>query len=201
MLFRGRDAAGYGQSRSIRDPVGRRRDDPRKSREGDAPGPAELDERWLALAGPDARRAYQAVLDLAAVPGESLPFLEKHLGAKPALAMAQITQWIVDLDDEGFDVRETASRELAKAGEAAEPSLRKAVDSPSAEVRRRVERLLERLDGFGGSPERLRCAMIEVLELAGTPEARQLLVKIARESESVLAVEAKGALRRLDKRS
>ena len=50
---------------------------------------------------------------------------------------------IADLDSDVFDVREKAAKEW-KLGAAAEPALRKALEGrPSAEVRRRVEGLLQ----------------------------------------------------------
>src|SRR5438445_9671975 len=61
------------------------------------------------------------------------------------------------------------SRELAAAGKFAEPALKEAMkSSPSAEVRRSVEELLEKLHDQGHSPEELRLLRsLEVLEMIG----------------------------------
>ena len=83
--------------------------------------------------------------------------------------------------------------------EAAEPALRNALEaSPSPEARRRIEQLLAKLDGYGTSGEPLRQArVIECLEHIATPEARELLRKLAKGvSEARLTREAKAALQR-----
>jgi hypothetical protein len=57
-------------------------------------------------------------------------------------------KWLRDLDDESFEARQTASRGLEKLGVAAKPLLREALRGrPSVEARRRVERLLAKLQG------------------------------------------------------
>src|SRR5262249_20758562 len=106
----------------------------------------ELEERWSDLAGADALRAYQAILALAAVPEQSVPFLREHVKPRPAPDPEVIAKWIADLDSEEFAVREKATRELEKLAEAADTALRKALNHPSPEVRRRVEQLVQRLD-------------------------------------------------------
>jgi hypothetical protein len=59
---------------------------------------------------------------------------------------ASIAGWITDLDDDKLKVRENASRELEKQGQAAEVALRKALETTaSAEVRKRVRSLLGKL--------------------------------------------------------
>jgi hypothetical protein len=56
----------------------------------------------------------------------------------------KIAHWIHDLDSDQFAVREKATKELAKLGEAAQPALRKALeDHPKPEARKRLERLTE----------------------------------------------------------
>src|SRR5438874_3205783 len=60
-----------------------------------------------------------------------------------------IKRWIGDLDSERFAVRDAAVKELAKLGNAAGAEFRRVLDGkPSAEVRRQVEMLLERLEGI-----------------------------------------------------
>ena len=65
----------------------------------------------------------------------------------PATATAaKIAAWIVDLDNDAQKVRDEASRELEKQGQAAEVALRKALaTSGSAEVKKRARVLLARL--------------------------------------------------------
>ncbi|MGH7606858.1 MAG: HEAT repeat domain-containing protein, partial [Gemmatimonadales bacterium] len=61
----------------------------------------------------------------------------------------QVERWIADLDNDNFDRREKATKELEKLGRDAAPALRKALEGePGAEKRRRIEQLLEKLDGI-----------------------------------------------------
>jgi hypothetical protein len=58
-------------------------------------------------------------------------------------------KWITDLDDDSFETRESASRELEKLRALAKPLLRETLKGrPSPEVRRRINTLLARLRGF-----------------------------------------------------
>jgi hypothetical protein len=81
-----------------------------------------------------------------------------------------------------FDFSEQAYAELARMGDLAAVALQKALeDKPTLEVRRRIERLLERLASAqelpAGLPRALRA--LEVLEQLATPEARQAVKGIA----------------------
>lgn len=64
--------------------------------------------------------------------------------ADPAPTRAQIAQWVKDLGDNNFEVREAASKRLWQAGEAAEPAVLEALKSDDAEVRRRAGELAEK---------------------------------------------------------
>ncbi len=67
-----------------------------------------------------------------------------------------VREWIVKLDDDDFNTREKAVEELAKQGAAAGPALRKALDeTSSAEVRQRLNGLLEKMGKSGSLPEDL----------------------------------------------
>jgi hypothetical protein len=136
----------------------------------------ELKSLWEDLAAEDGAQAYRAVLALAADSGRSVPFLAGRFRLSPD-ERKRLAHALAGLDDDDFEVREKSSRELEKLGEPAEAALRQArKGSESAEVRRRLQQLLERLDA--GSPtagqlRRMRAA--EVMERAGTPDARQAL--------------------------
>ena len=111
---------------------------------------------------------------------------------------------IADLDDERFAVREKATTELEKLGKEIEPALHKALQGkPSLEVRRRIDRLLEKLESAAPSPEQLRLLRaLEVLEHIGTPEARELLRTLAKGASGArLTQEAKASLDRLANRA
>jgi hypothetical protein len=82
----------------------------------------------------------------------------------------------------------------------AEPALRRALGRrPSEEVRHRAEQLLKKL-GEGNRLQVLRG--LEVLEHAGTPQARQVLDKLARGASGAwLTQEATAAVERLARRA
>ena len=96
--------------------------------------------------------------------------------------------------------REKADAELEHLGELAESAMRKALaGTPAPEVRRRLERLVEKLGGPVTSPDRLRALRaVEVLEAIGTPEARRVLEVTSRGTpEARLTTEARATLERL----
>ncbi len=159
-----------------------------------------LKTAWADLASDDAATAYQAVLRLAAAPRESVPFLNEVLPPVARADEKHIARLIAALDNDDFTAREQATAELEKLGEVALPALRKVLaGSPSAEVRRRCEVLLKTAAEPALSGERLRAVRaVEALEQADTPEARELLRRLAGGAEGArLTREAKVALDRL----
>jgi hypothetical protein len=61
----------------------------------------------------------------------------------------QVARWITDLSSDTFAVRQNATRQLEKVGHGAGPALRKAREGqPNLESRRRIEQLLDRLQGI-----------------------------------------------------
>jgi hypothetical protein len=165
----------------------------------------ELDALWTDLAGEDAPRAYRAIRALVAVPDKGLPFLRQHLRPAPAPDPKHLARLIADLDDDKFEVREKAARDLEDLGSSARPALRQVLAGrPSAEVRRWVEGLLQRPEHFLLPPVDLRAARaITVLEQIGTTEPRELLERLVREGSdtSLLGRDAAAALERLRRRS
>jgi hypothetical protein len=162
------------------------------------PTEAELAAWWDDLAGEPAK-AHQAVGALAAAPSMAM-FLAKRLRPVEAPDEQRLTRLIADLDGERFQDREAATRELERLHELAGPALRKALAAqPSAEARRRIEGLLEAHAKPLGHPESLRAMRaVEMLELAGYPEARRLLGSLAKGApEARLTQEAKASLERL----
>jgi hypothetical protein len=154
---------------------------------------------WADLAGDDAARAYQAMGTLLAHRAEGVRFLGERLRPVTVPSSRQVARRLADLDSDDFTVREQATAELTKLGDAAEPAVRKALAGrPSAEARRRLERLLEVLDR-ATSPERVRALRaVEVLEQAGLAEARQVLGALAGGAPGArLTQAAQAALERL----
>jgi WD40 repeat protein len=169
------------------------------------PSDRQLEALWSDLAGSDAPRAYQAIWDLSTSSRVALPFLYKNVKTPPdSLSQDRIDKLIADLDDNRFAVREKAATELERLGRVVFPSLRKALDSPSAEVRRRAEELLEK-KGLGPpplTPEEVRAIrVIAVAQLVGTAEAKPVLEKLAKEAPGTLvSKEAATALELLNRR-
>jgi hypothetical protein len=90
----------------------------------------------------------------------------------------QVERLLADLDKESFTARQRAEMELEKMGPAIEPALRKALEGKSLEVRRRIEKVLEKVVGWSG--ERLRTLRApEAIEHMNTPEARRLLESLS----------------------
>ncbi|HJT77079.1 MAG TPA: hypothetical protein VJ739_07725, partial [Gemmataceae bacterium] len=138
-----------------------------------------LDGLWEDLGG-DARPAQQAVHALTAAPAQAVPFLGSRLRPVVAADPKRIEQWIGDLDSDRFEVREAASRGLSGLGEQAESALRQVLKgTPSAERRRRVQSLLDRLHAVPPAPVLRTLRAIRVLEHTHTPEARRVLAKLA----------------------
>jgi hypothetical protein len=161
-----------------------------------------LGELWAALNGTDAPKAAQAAAALAARPEQAVEFLTKQLTA-PEIDAARVGRLIADLDSDSFDTRDAAERELGRLGRAVEPALRKALKgSPSAEQRRRLEKLVGALEVANVSPEVAASRAVEVLEWIGSPEAKRLVDELARGAPGDwLTKEAAAARRRWQRES
>jgi WD40 repeat protein len=164
----------------------------------------QLESLWVDLAGADAPRAYRAMWSLTSAAPQAVPWLKERVRPVAPVESHRVARLIADLDSDLFETRESASRELEKLGEAAGPALPQGLtDRLAPEPRRRVEQLLAKLEGLDASPERLRVLRaVEVLEHAGTPEARQVLEGLARGAPVArVTQEATAALARLDRLS
>jgi hypothetical protein len=159
----------------------------------------ELRDAWADLAADDAAKSFQAIEIMVAAPQQSVPFIKEQLS--PLLVkFTRIAKLITDLDDDSFEIREKATAQLEKLGATAEPSLRaKLADQPSAEVRRRAERILAEVPRSSKASAILGATRaITTLEYVGTPEARQLLQSIAQmKPKDWLPEEANASLTRL----
>jgi RNA polymerase sigma factor (sigma-70 family) len=159
---------------------------------------------WTDLAGSDAPRAFRARGALASSPDETIALLKGRLGRAEAADLNRLRRLLADLDSEQFAVREKAQTDLEALGDLAERALRQALaNKPTLEMRRRVQRALDRLHGPVASPELLRCLRaLAVLEDLATPDARALLEALASGApEARLSREAKASLSRLARRT
>jgi WD40 repeat protein len=160
---------------------------------------AEVEQLWTRLGDPDPASGSVVVQNLSRAPDRATPLLKERL--KPVNA-AVIARALRDLDSEDFATREKAMRDLAALGQFAETSLREALKKdPPLEVRNRLVELLRMSVEGGPAPEYLQALRgVQVLELIGTPEAREVLRTVAGGApESELTLQAKAALQRLEK--
>jgi WD40 repeat protein len=159
---------------------------------------------WSELAAVDAAKAFETMTRLSESPTAAVSLLRERLRPVDAVEARHLDQLIVQLDDDDFDKREQASRELEKLGVRVEGALRKAIKTASsAEVVRRAGDLLKKVEEGAVSGERLReMRALEVLEGIGTPEAKKLLDELAKgAAEAALTQEAKASLNRLTTRA
>jgi hypothetical protein len=165
--------------------------------------PARLDALWRDLGAEDAVDAYWAVRDLADNPVESVPLLRERLRVVSDDDLAELEGLIRNLDADDFLIREKATRRLEALGYAAAARVRLVLEGkPGPEVRRRAEGLLARLVSLPLDSEAVRgLRAIEVLERAGTAEARQVLTRLSERAVCPRTGEqAEVALRRLSGR-
>jgi RNA polymerase sigma factor (sigma-70 family) len=141
------------------------------------PDPARL---WADLAG-NGPAVLRAVWTSAQHPDVAVPlFRQKWPAPQHPVDAKQVRKLIAALDSETFADREAAEAELAKLGRQAEAELRQAqAETTSAEVKRRMKKILDLLAPPAGAAypadEARELRAVWALELAGTPEAKQVL--------------------------
>lgn len=159
----------------------------------------ELESLWADLADADAAKAWHAVWRMSDAPQEALTFLRDRVKPYPTAPAEATRKLLTDLDGDSFEVREAAVKRLKELGLQAETALRAALTAkPSLEMRRRIEPLLAALGETPRqvTPDGLRqLRALIVLERLGLPEARRLLMEVAKGPESAhLTRQAQAAL-------
>jgi hypothetical protein len=103
-------------------------------------------------------------------------FTGPRLAVKRSKLLKPFFGIIFELNSDQFKTREAAVAELEKLAEAAEPAIEKEMAAAiSLELRRRLELLLDKLDGTKFPPETLRqIQAAEVLEHIGTARGGQV---------------------------
>jgi RNA polymerase sigma factor (sigma-70 family) len=140
----------------------------------------ELPALWESLGDADASRADAARRELVARGPAAVAFLAERLRPVPDVSPDRVGRLIADLGSDQYATRTRATADLEALAELAEPALRRALaDQPTAELRRRAERLLARLDAPPPAGPLRDLRAVEALEQAGTPAARALLTKLA----------------------
>ncbi|MGH7170798.1 MAG: WD40 repeat domain-containing protein, partial [Gemmataceae bacterium] len=157
---------------------------------------------WETLASTDAKAAYRASWQLVADPDGTVTFLKEQVRPIARPEPAQVARWITGLDSPEFAERERAERALEAHGETVAAEMRRTLtQKPSLEVRRRIEALLEKLQGVPQGRQLQALRVLEVLEHLNTSEARTLLRKLADGASGArLTAEARLALRRCQTR-
>lgn len=163
------------------------------------PAPKELDGLWSDLGGKDAAKAFAAQRRLSQQPTLAAGLIRSRLRPATAVDAARMRQLVADLDSRDFAVRQKATAELEQFGDQARSELEKALAGDvSLEVRQRVERLLKKTTGNTGTDLVRELRAVEILELAGGPEATEVLKALAQGApQARLTREAKAALERL----
>jgi hypothetical protein len=153
---------------------------------------------WEKLASPDVAVAFETIRRLLASPDEAVTILGGGLRAEPKLDAKDVQQLLSNLDSNSFEEREKATEKLTRVADAVEPLLRKTLEkASSAEVKLRVERILENLDK--PKPHSLRNQRaLEILERLGTPKAIKVLEEVAAGTpQSQIADDSRKTLERL----
>lgn len=160
----------------------------------------ERTDLWKDLAAEPAK-AVKAMQALDAQPNEALAIIKDRLKPAPGVEAAHIEKLVADLDSEQFPLRKSATQELEKLGELAQPAMEKALEKkPALEMQRRIEKLLDKIvNDLPPSPAGQQAIRaMHVLEKAATPEARELLVRMAQGAPGHrLTRHAEDALKRL----
>ena len=164
----------------------------------------EMAKAWDDLSGADAPHAFRAQGALVSVPDATLVLFQKQLKPVRPADARRLQKLIADLESQKFPVRNAANKELEEIGDLAAGALRQALaKNSSLEMRRRIETLLDKLNGAVTRPELLRAVRaVAILETTASPEARKLLETLVQgDSDARLTQEATEALERLDQKS
>jgi hypothetical protein len=162
---------------------------------------SELKSCWSDLAGEDAAQAYRAIATLTQVARQTVPFLAERLPMVKHPDTKVVSQLIRDLENDDFTIRQKADENLEQFGDVVEPFVRERLaGKPSEEVRKRLEGLLDKLEGWSGERLRVQRA-ITVLERIGNLRPGKFLEGLAKGAPGAqLTKEAKASLERLGKR-
>lgn len=144
---------------------------------------------WQDLTDRDTITGFRAIRKMIRTPG-CVEFLQGHL--KPA-ADDEIARAIGDLDHESFDVRQKAEKALLESGGRCRPAVTRVLNAfeNSLEFRRRLERVLEKVDALPLPVEDLRkVRAVEVLAGIDGAEAKRMLTALSKGAAGAPVTEA-----------
>src|SRR5262249_35934398 len=154
-----------------------------------------------ALAAREAGESFRSEGRFSSSPADTAGYFAERVKPAEALDPKRVQRLLADLDSDDFAVREAASEALEGLDQQALPYLESTLKTTeSAEVRKRVNRILERRWGAALPSEQLRQARaVAVLERIGDGESKDLLKKWAGgPAGALLTTEAAAAWKRLE---
>ena len=160
----------------------------------------QLDSLWLALREDNALIAFESMRVLIRHPRETVALFRNRMKPLSVVSPEEVNQLLRDLDNNSPAARQTARTTLENLGDAVESNLKSTLAAnPSAEAKRSLTALLEKLEGR----ERLRQGRaLEVLEWIGDDQAKEFLKSLASGSPNAwLTLQAKASLVRLAARA
>lgn len=164
--------------------------------------PANPQTLWDDLAGEPAK-AFRAQWSLLDDPKAAVKLLRDRQAPEKAPAdEKRVRQRIADLDSDTFRVREEATKALRELGRPVVPLLQAGQKTAGTEGRKRLGELLDEFTNRLTPKDLRQIRAVQVMELAGTAEARALLTEWAAGQAGVLLTDqASETLKRLDGRS
>jgi uncharacterized protein (TIGR03067 family) len=136
---------------------------------------SDLEPFWETL-GAMEEDSYPALWAMIDNPKASLGFLSKRIAPEKQSDPKLIRTHIANLDSGRFPARDAATKALMELGDQAAALMNEALKgSPSAEMRVRLNIVLETLSREPGPEERRRMRAIKVVEIIGTTDAREVL--------------------------
>jgi hypothetical protein len=143
------------------------------------PAPA-LEALWADLASKDAVRAFTAIRGLCTCPEQAVALIGQRLRPATPADGKRLANLVADLDSNHFERRRQAESQLQGLGELAGPALRRALaDDPPLGLQQRLHRLLAHVEKTPCGEGLRELRAVEVLELIGSPAARQVLAALA----------------------
>jgi WD40 repeat protein len=159
---------------------------------------------WSDLGDTDPKCAFVSMAALAAHPKQAVELVRDRVQVNKWPKRKSFAQIIKELDDEAFDTRDAALRELIARGPAAAVVIAQALEKPSpAEVKSKLKGALQSIRDQGFSRDELRTQRaVQFLQMIGSREALQLLEEYsAGDPETALTDLSRHALGRAGQRS